>query len=41
MIPRNNFDGGDDYKLLTDALLFKLLSYRSAIREGAMHVVCL
>ena len=41
MIPRNNFNGGDDYEPLADALLFEPLSYQSAIREGAMHVVCL
>ncbi len=41
MIPRNNFDGGDDYEPLADALLFEPLSYRLAIREGATHVVCL
>jgi hypothetical protein len=41
MIPRNNFNGGDDYEPLADALLFEPLSYRLAIREGLMHVVCL
>jgi hypothetical protein len=41
MIPRNNFDGGDAYEPLPGALLFEPLSYRSAIREGVMHVVCL
>ncbi len=41
MIPRNNCDGGDNYEPLADALLFKPLSYRWAIRERAMHVVCL
>jgi hypothetical protein len=40
MIPRNNFNGGDDYEPLMDALLFKPLPYQLAIREGAMHVVC-
>ena len=34
MIPRNNCDGGDNYELLADALLFEPLSYRLAIREG-------
>jgi predicted acylesterase/phospholipase RssA len=41
MIPMNNFDGGDDYEPLADALLFEPLPYRSAISEGATHVVCL
>ncbi len=41
MIPRSNFDGGDNYKPLADALLFKPLPYRLAIREGATHVMCL
>ena len=42
MIPRNNFGGGDDdYEPLADALLFEPLPYRSAIREGATHVVIL
>jgi hypothetical protein len=41
MIPRNNFEGGDNYKPLADALLFEPMSYRLAIREGVTHVVCL
>jgi predicted acylesterase/phospholipase RssA len=41
MRPRNNFDGGNDYEPLADALLFEPLPYRSAISEGATHVVCL
>ncbi|KAL3809075.1 hypothetical protein ACHAXA_007860, partial [Cyclostephanos tholiformis] len=42
MIPMNDFDGGgDDYEPLADALLFEPLPYRSAIAEGATHVVCL
>ncbi len=41
MIPRNNFNEGDDYEPLADALLFEPLSYRLAIREGLTHVVCL
>jgi hypothetical protein len=41
MIPRSNFNGGDDYKPLVDTLLFELLPYWLAIREGGMHVMCL
>jgi hypothetical protein len=41
MIQMNNFDGGDDYKPLADALLFEPLPYWLAIREGATHVMCL
>jgi len=40
MAPGNNYDG-DDYEPLADALLFEPLPYKSAVAEGATHVICL
>jgi len=40
MKPRNNVDE-EDYEPMADALLFEPLPYRSAVKEGATHVICL
>jgi len=40
MKPRNNVDE-EDYEPMADALLFEPLPYRSALKEGATHVICL
>jgi len=39
MVLGNNLQGDDAYEPLADALLFEPLPYRSAIAEGATHVV--